>query len=202
MSSVFVTSTVAPPSDLKKGWACEATNSCDNGIGPTLIVTIAIMSVIGFMAIFGMILWVRMRMKRDNDVCQAQKQRRDRYLHKRRRRGSKMESGIVSSSTVPIESGTKISSDPILMAGSIVIPELERASTQQQYLPNQGIQQTPDNQRRTEHSPVGQIYPSQTQQFQQMPQNFGNMAPFTSPQQYLSQYQHSPQLNYQQIPKS
>ncbi|KAJ3129977.1 hypothetical protein HK098_007243 [Nowakowskiella sp. JEL0407] len=105
MGDVFnpigVTTAKASPSPTKassstdnnaKGWACEANNSCGSVFSPSVIATVVIMGIIALMAIFGMILWVRMRTKRDVDVGQAQKTRRERYLN-RKRRGSKKPSG-------------------------------------------------------------------------------------------------------------
>ncbi|KAJ1554521.1 hypothetical protein HK096_003136, partial [Nowakowskiella sp. JEL0078] len=257
MSSGFVPSVASPSpskatsasnlsSDAYKGWACEATNSCGSGLGPAVIATIVIMSVIAFMAIFGMILWVRMRTKRDTDVGQAQKQRRDRYLNKRRRRGSRKESGIanLSLSRMPKKNSMKKSTSinsggpsgenaaaPMLLAGARMTSEPEHTQSQQHVqnfqqfnapppLANeilgtpplrlaydQNVQMSPNIHYHPEYNLADQMNSSQTQYYQQPPQNFVPQATMTGFQQqyqpeFQQHYNNSPQLQYQQIPQS
>ncbi|KAI8810607.1 hypothetical protein BJ742DRAFT_800973 [Cladochytrium replicatum] len=72
-----------------RGWVCDSNDSCGKGISATTIAALTVIGAIALLAIAGTVIWVRMRAKRDVNVGQAQKQRRDRYTKRTSRNRSR-----------------------------------------------------------------------------------------------------------------
>ncbi|KAI8800541.1 hypothetical protein BJ742DRAFT_874520 [Cladochytrium replicatum] len=72
-----------------RGWVCDSNDSCGKGISATTIGALTVIGAIALLAIAGTMIWVRMRAKRDVNVGQAQKQRRDRYTKRTSRTRSR-----------------------------------------------------------------------------------------------------------------